>query len=85
MRRSSTHGLAGAIALAALAALVIAASAGGATLTLGFDDLPPNTRVSNEYQASHGVTFASDPGHPAPREDVSRQGALGRPGRRLHL
>jgi hypothetical protein len=50
------------LALSALTALVIAASAGGATRTVTFDDLPADTRVSNEYEASHGVTFAaSDP------------------------
>ena len=50
------------LAVAVLAALVIAASASGATRTVSFDDLPANTRVSNEYQASHGVTFAAAEG-----------------------
>ena len=82
---SSRHGLAGALVLVALAALVIAAPAGGATRTVTFDDLPPNTRVSTEYETSHGVTFASDPGIRPGRQAVPRQGALGRQGRRLHL
>ena len=50
------------VALAAIALLAYAASAGGATTTVIFDDLPPNTRVSTEYQASHGLSFSSDPG-----------------------
>ena len=54
--------LAGAIVLAAVSALVIVASAGGATRTVTFDDLPADTRVSTEYQASHGVVFADHEG-----------------------
>ena len=59
MRRKSVQM---SLAVAVLAALVIAASASGATRTVSFDDLPANTRVSNEYQASHGVTFAAAEG-----------------------
>ena len=58
----SRYGLAGALALATLAALVIAAAAGGATRTVTFDDLPANTRVSTEYQSSHGIGFVSHEG-----------------------
>lgn len=62
MGRSSRYGVAGALAVAALALLVIATSAGGAIRTVTFDDLPANTRVSTEYQSSHGVAFVSDEG-----------------------
>src|SRR5829696_1405762 len=48
-------------ALAALTLFVAAAPAGAATNTLTFDDVAPDTRVSNEY-ASKGVTFLADPG-----------------------
>jgi len=41
--------------------LVLAAPAGAATQSVNFDDLAPNTRVSNEYQPQ-GVTFPGDPG-----------------------
>ena len=51
-----------ALALAAVSALVIASAAGGAIRTVTFDDLAANTRVSTEYQSSHGVAFVSDPG-----------------------
>ena len=47
--------------LSAAAALVVAGSAGGATQTVTFDDVSPNTVVSDEYQESHGVTFAAVP------------------------
>ena len=51
-----------ALALSAVSALVIASPAGGAIRTVTFDDLAANTRVSTEYQSSHGVAFVSDPG-----------------------
>ena len=51
-----------ALALSAVSALVIASAAGGAIRTVTFDDLAANTRVSTEYESSHGVTFVSDPG-----------------------
>ena len=51
-----------ALALAAVSALVIASAAGEAIRTVTFDDLAANTRVSTEYQSSHGVAFVSDPG-----------------------
>jgi hypothetical protein len=60
--RRSRYGLAGALAVAALALLVIATSAGGATRTVTFDDLPADTRVSTEYQASHGIAFTDHEG-----------------------
>jgi hypothetical protein len=56
------YGLFGTFALCAVSALVIASAAGGAIRTVTFDDLPANTRVSTEYQSSHGVAFVSDPG-----------------------
>ncbi len=40
-------------------ALAPAGPAAAATKTVTFDDLPNNTRVSNEYQASSGVNFPS--------------------------
>lgn len=49
-------------AVVALAVLVVAAPAGAATSTVNFDDLAVNTRVSTEYQSSHGVTFPDVPG-----------------------
>ena len=52
----------GAFVLFAVSALVIASAAGGAIRTVTFDDLPANTRVSTEYQSSHGVTFVSHEG-----------------------
>ncbi|HMJ96181.1 MAG TPA: hypothetical protein VK486_10025, partial [Thermoleophilaceae bacterium] len=54
--------LLGTFVLCAVSALVIASSAGGAIRTVAFDDLPANTRVSTEYQSSHGVAFVSDEG-----------------------
>ncbi len=44
-------------ATAAMLALTLAGSAAAATKTVTFDDLVATTRVSNQYQASSGVTF----------------------------
>ncbi len=44
-------------ATAAMLALTLAGSAAAATKTVTFDDLAATTRVSNQYQASSGVTF----------------------------
>ena len=60
MWRGSRYRLAGVLTLIALSALVIASTAGGATTTVTFDDLPANTRVSTEYETSHGIKFVSD-------------------------
>src|SRR3954447_26279412 len=60
MARSRSAGLL--TALVALVLLAVAAPAGAATKIAGFDDLAPNTRVSNEYQSSHGLTFPADAG-----------------------
>ena len=47
-----------ALLLAGLTGLLVASpSAHAATKIVTFDDLAPGTRVSNEYQASHGVSF----------------------------
>lgn len=54
--------LIGALVLSALSALVIASTAGGAIRTVTFDDLAANTRVSTEYESSHGVKFVSSEG-----------------------
>ena len=43
------------------AALVWAAPATAATKTVSFDDLPPDTEVSTQYQASHGVYWKGPP------------------------
>lgn len=49
-------------ALVGFALLVVAAPAGAATTNVDFDNLAPDTRVSNEYQSSNGVTFPAGPG-----------------------
>ena len=49
-------------ALTLLAVLALVGSASAATRTVGFDDVMPDTRVSTEYETSHGVTFPDDPG-----------------------
>ena len=48
-------------ALTLLAVLALVGSASAATRTVGFDDVMPDTRVSTEYETSHGVTFPDDP------------------------
>ncbi len=50
------------VATAAMLALTLAGSAAAATKTVSFDDLTATTRVSNQYQASSGVTFPSGGG-----------------------
>jgi hypothetical protein len=52
----------GALALVVVSALFIASAAGGAVRTVTFDELAANTRVSTEYQSSHGIAFVSGPG-----------------------
>jgi len=47
-------------ALTLLVVLAFASSAGAATRTVTFDDVMPDTRVSSEYEASHGVTFPAN-------------------------
>ena len=37
--------------------LAFAPAAGAETVTVGFDDLAPDTPVTTQYAASHGVTF----------------------------
>jgi len=84
VRRRRRYVLVGAFALCAVSALVIASAAGGAIRTVTFDDLAANTRVSTEYQSSHGVAFVSDPGvRPVVKPFPGK--ALGGQGRRLHL
>jgi hypothetical protein len=58
LRPRRVAALVGAVA----ATLAACAPAGAATKTVTFDDLAEGTRVSNEYQGSHGVAFAGDPG-----------------------
>ncbi len=48
--------------LALLLVLGLAGSASAATRTATFDDVLPDTRVSTEYETSHGLTFPDDPG-----------------------
>ena len=48
-------------ALTLLAVLALVGSASAATRTVSFDDVMPDTRVSTEYETSHGVTFPDDP------------------------
>ena len=49
-------------ALTLLAVLALAGSASAAARTVTFDDVVPDTRVSTEYESSHGLTFPDDPG-----------------------
>jgi hypothetical protein len=48
--------------LALILVLGLAGSASAATRIVTFDDVMPDTRVSTEYETSHGVTFPDDPG-----------------------
>ena len=61
-RKHRRPAVVGAFVLFAVSALVIASVAGGAIRTVTFDDLPVNTRVSTEYETSHGVKFVSHEG-----------------------
>ena len=61
-RKHRRPAVVGAFVLFAVSTLVIASVAGGAIRTVTFDDLPVNTRVSTEYETSHGVKFVSHEG-----------------------